>query len=181
MRRTFVFLLFVLVPSTAHAAEAEAEDDPSDDMRPVEYASVELNALGPLVERHGGQLQLGIMGPLTLVGSVSRIETAAVTGWAIEVGSRLFFGLAPRRADGSRFAHVFLACSFLADDIRVGGTHGERRGVALDAGVHLRIVHGFYALGGVGVAHRSTDLLIPHRIEGMTTTPRLLLSIGWGL
>ena len=183
MRRAFasVFLLLILLPSTAHAAETEAEDDPSDDPRPIQYASVEANVLGPLVDRYGGQLQVAVMGPLTLVGGMSRIENAAIRGWAVEVGSRLYFGLAPRRADGSRMVHVFLACGFLADDVRVGDTRGERRGVALDAGAHVRLVHGFYALGGVGVAHRSTDLVIPDRIESMTTTPRLLLSIGWGL
>ena len=53
-------------------------------------------------------------------------------------------------------------------------------GVALDAGVHMRIRYGFYALGGVGIAHRSTDLVIHDRFEGMKTTPRLLLALGWG-
>jgi hypothetical protein len=180
MSRALASLIVLFLPSLAHAAEAEGEDDPSDDVRPVQYASVEANALGPAVDRYGGQVQVAVMGPLTLVGGMSRIENAAVSGWAAEVGSRLFFGLAPRRADGSRIAHVFLACSFLADDIRVGDTRGERRGVALDAGVHMRIAYGFYALGGVGIAHRSTDLVIPDRLEGMKTTPRLLLALGWG-
>jgi hypothetical protein len=181
MSRALAFVLVLLGPSVAHAAESDIEDDPNDDMRPVEYASVEANVLGPLVDRYGGQLQVAVMGPLTLVGGMSRIENTAVRGWAVEVGSRLYFGLAPRRADGSRVAHVFMACSFLADDIHAGGTHGERRGVALDAGVHLRLRHGFYALGGVGLAHRSTDLVISDRLEGMATTPRLLLVLGWGL
>ena len=181
MTRAIAFLLALLLPSVARAAETDGEDDASDDVRPVTYASVEANAIGPLVDRYGGQLQVAVMGPLTLVGGASRIENAAVRGWAIEVGSRLFFGLAPRHADGSRVAHVFIACSFLADDVRVGDTNGERRGVALDAGVHVRIAHGFYTLAGVGIAHRSTDLVIPDRLEGMATTPRLLISLGWGL
>lgn len=180
MSRALAFLVVLLVPSIAHASESDGEDDPNDEMRPVRYASVEVNTLGPAVERYGGQLQVAVMGPLTLVGGMSRIESAAVSGWSMELGSRLFFGLAPRRTDGSRVAHVFLACSFLADDLRVGDTRGERRGVALDAGVHLRLAHGFYALGGVGIAHRSTDLVIPDRFEGMRTTPRLLLGLGWG-
>jgi hypothetical protein len=112
---------------------------------------------------------------------VSRLEGAAVQGWATEVGSRLFFGLAPRRADGTRIAHVHLSATFLADDLRVGDTRGERRGVAIDAGVHARVAHGLYAIGGVGLAHRSTDLDIPDRFERMTTTPRLLFALGWGL
>lgn len=181
MLRLPAFLFVLLVPSLAYAAEGrDGEDDPSDDVRPIQYASVEVNTLGPAVGRYGGQLQVALMGPLTLVLGASRIEGAAVRGWATEVGSRLFFGLAPRRADGSRVAHVFLAASFLADDITVGGTRGERRGVALDAGISVRLRHGLHALGGVDVAHRSTDLVVPDRFEGMATTPRLLLSLGWG-
>lgn len=180
MSRALAFLFVLLLPSIAHASENDGEDDPSDDVRPVRYASIEVNPLGIAIDRSGGQLQVALMGPLTLVGGASRIENAAVRGWAFEVGSRLFFGLAPRRADGTRVAHVFLAASYLADDLRVGHTRGVRRGVALDAGVHLRLRHGFYALGGVGVAHRSTDLFIPDRLERMTTSPRLLLSLGWG-
>jgi hypothetical protein len=176
------FLFVLLLPSLAHAAENDAdEDDASDDVRPIQYASLEVNPLGLAVERYGGQAQVAIMGPLTLVGGMSRIESAAVRGWAMELGSRLFFGLAPRRTDGTRIAHVFLAASFLADDLRVGDTRGERRGVAIDVGIHARIAHGFYALGGVGIAHRSTDLVIPDRFEQMATTPRLLLGFGWGI
>ena len=177
MRHVLVGLVVLLSPSLAHAAE---DDDPNDDIRPVQYASLELNPLGAAVDRYGGQIQVALMGPLTLVGGASRIENAAVRGWAFEVGSRLFFGLAPRRADGTRIAHVFLAASYLADDLRVGDSRGERRGVALDAGLHARIGYGFYALTGLGVAHRSTDLVIPDGLEGMATTPRFSLALGWG-
>lgn len=186
MRRVFAFVLALAslaLPSVAHAAEAETqpEDDPSDDVRPVHYASVEANPLGLAVDRYGGQLQVAIMGPLTLVGGLSRIENQAVQGWSIEVGSRLFFGLVPRRADGTRIAHVFLAASYIAEDLRAENQTGERRGVAFDAGIHARLAHGFYALGGVGIAHRATDLPISDRFEGMTTTPRLTFALGWGL
>lgn len=185
MRRMLAFLaVLVFVPSIAHAAEEEgreAEDDPNIDVRPVRYASVEVNPLSAAVSRYGGQAQVAIMGPLTVVGAVSRIEDATVQGWAVEVGSRLFFGLAPRRADGSRIAHVFLAASYLADDLRSNDMHGERRGIALDVGVTARLTHGFYVLGGVGVAHRNANIPIGDRFEQMTTTPRLLLALGWGL
>lgn len=183
MRRVLPFVVgFLFVPWSAHAAESDGvDDDPADDVRPVQYASIELNPLGVAVDRYGGQLQVALMGPLTLVGGMSRIENAALRGWAVEVGSRLFFGLAPRRADGTRFAHVYLAASYLADELYVADSKGERRGVAIDAGVHARIGHGFYVLGGVGVAHRATDLPIADRFEQMTTTPRLLFALGWGL
>lgn len=180
MRRTLVFLFVLLTPALARAAESAAEDDPDDDVRPVRHASIEVNPIALGVGRYGGQLQVALMGPLTLAFGMSRMENATSSGWAMELGSRLFFGLAPRRADGSRVAHVFLAASYLADDLRAGGARGERRGVAIDAGVHLRIADGFYALGGVGLAHRSTDLVLTDRFERMATTPRLLLAFGWG-
>lgn len=185
MRRLLSFIVILLfVPSVARAESEpreEREDDPSEDMRPVRYVSVEANPVAAGVGRFGGQLQFALMGPLALVGGASRIENDALRGWALEVGSRIYFGLSPRRADGSRIAHVWLAASYLADDLRVGATHGERRGVAIDAGVTARLGSGFYALGGVGIAHRSTDLPIVDPFERMPTTPRLLFALGWGL
>lgn len=168
---------------SARAAESEPEgkDEREDDLRPVRWASVEVNPLAAAVDRFGGQGQVAVMGPLTFVLGASRVDTEQLKGWAYEVGSRLFFGLEPRRADGTRIAHAWLAASYLADDLAQGGVRGERRGVAFDLGVHARVRWGFYVLAGVGVAHRSTGLPIVARFERMETTPRLLLSLGWGL
>lgn len=166
--------------SSIEPARAEAEDR-DDDLRPVRYASIEVNPLALAVDRFGGQGQVAVMGPLTFVLGASRVDTTDLRGWAYEVGSRLFFGLEPLREDGRRLAHVWLGASYLADDLEQGGVRGERRGVALDLGLHARIRHGFYVLAGVGIAHRSSTMPIVARFEQMETTPRLLLSLGWGL
>jgi hypothetical protein len=174
--------LLSIVPGAARAeTAAPSEPDREDDLRPVRYASIEVNPLAAAVDRFGGQGQVAVMGPLTFVLGASRIDARDLRGWAYEVGSRLFFGLEPRRRDGLRLAHAWLAATYLADYVEQQGTRGERRGVAFDVGLHARLRYGFYVLAGVGIAHRSSTLPIAARFERAETTPRLLLSLGWGL
>ena len=178
---TLVVLLSSLLVATSARAESDSDSEPG--ARPIRYASVELNPLVLLVHRVSGQVQVGVIGPVSLVASASRLslddslhyseydETVfgapSLSGWLFEIGPRVALPL------GTSRVYVWMQPSFLADRLeqgpelscsgggsgscqRVGGATSIRRtGVALDVGFHFRIGAGFYATTGFGISHKS--------------------------
>lgn len=101
-----VLTALVLVPATASAAEeAPVEPPPA---RPVQYGSLEVNPLAMLAGLFGGQVQVGVAGPVTLQGGLSYFskgedvrcagsdgctQSPGGHGAVLEVGPRIFFPL----------------------------------------------------------------------------------------
>ncbi len=167
----------VLLAAAALSSDAPADPPPA---RPFRYAALEVNPIAPLAGRVGGQLEIGIVGPLVLNAGASRVSfpatqhysqydedvlgNPAVKGWALEIGPRVYFPLG--RQDTTVHAHVMLAASFAGDLLRqdgslrcpngsygctTGGGHDvTRSGVAIDAGVNVSLGAGFYVLVGLG-------------------------------
>jgi hypothetical protein len=120
----------LIVLTFGHEAAAAPE------ARPVRHASLELSPLALLGHRYGGQAQVGVYGPLTLVGSVSRIAIGdtqhvphpdnpdaidvsgapSLTGWSFELGPRAYLPL-------DRRAHridAFFGVSYVHDALSQG-------------------------------------------------------------
>jgi hypothetical protein len=129
------FAVFLCAVLTAGGATADEVDATRADPRPIRFASVEVNPLALLVGRVGGQAQLALYGPLTLVGSAAHVhmpggqhyseydetvvDDPTVTGWSFELGPRAYVGLASRpnrvRLD------LWLGASYLHDALHEEG------------------------------------------------------------
>lgn len=173
----FVFLAFGV--SLAWTARAEAAESFTL-QRPITYASVEVNPLAVLAHRYGGQVQVGLAGPISIVGSAIYLHdpndrrysayeermfgNMSLTGWTFELGPRVFAEL-KTPAQYPRM-HVFVQPSLLIDRLHEGddlvcrkgsstcdyveGRDIHRNGIALDVGATVTSRQGFYALAGVG-------------------------------
>lgn len=131
-------LLVVAGPARAQglAEERKTERLPGDWMRPVTWASVEVNPIAPLAGRWGGQGTVGLVGPLSLVVGVARVRdpgssphysrydetvvgSPGTQGTSLEVGPRVFLPL-PRARGAPRF-DLYLAPSYLYDTLEQDG------------------------------------------------------------
>ena len=134
----FIALLVTFAPArSAHAGEGAAE---AYALRPIRFASLELNAVAPVAGRIGGQLQVGLIGRLTIVASATHLQlkdtqyyseydeevrgNPAVEGWTFELGPRLYLGKA-RPLDQARAAMPrvdwWLAVSGIGQFVKQGG------------------------------------------------------------
>lgn len=139
---SFVVLVALLAGGTARAQAARQVEDhegerlPGDWMRPVTWASVEVNPIAPLAGRWGGQGTVGLVGPLSLVVGVAHVRdpggdphystydetylgSPGVRGTSFEIGPRVHVPL-PRVPRAPRF-HLYVAPSYLHDTLEQDG------------------------------------------------------------
>jgi hypothetical protein len=112
-------------------------DEPA---RPIRFFSVEANPLAVLVGHVGGQLQLGLVGPFTLIGGASHVMLAdsqrassydtgvmtvygraAVDGFATELGIRGFLPIKARKKPTDARVDLMLTASWLHAALTEGG------------------------------------------------------------
>jgi hypothetical protein len=173
------FLVSSLAFATSLHAESKAEEQ-KPPPRPIQYASVEINPLVLPFHRVSGQLQVGIYGPVSLVGSVSRIAIAdsqhyseydetvfgnhRLEGWLFEIGPRFHLPL------GTKYVYSWGQPSLLVDVVTQGPSlkcdgrdcqsngvtsSARRTGVAFDAGFHFQILPVWYATVGLGISTKT--------------------------
>jgi hypothetical protein len=157
-------------PASAQAAAAEegvADERPE---RPVQWVSTELNPLAMLSGLFGGQLQVGVAGPVTLQAGLSYFglgqtvhcagtdgcrTTPGAHGMVLEVGPRVFLPL--NQADRTR-VYAWIGPAFGHNWINVhDGTPTrpaysfEKNRVILDVGAHVPLGSSpLYLLVGAG-------------------------------
>jgi hypothetical protein len=176
---TAAILLACSFVSLAHASEEEGKRPEAPASRPVRHASVEFNPLALLAGRTGGQVQVGLVGPLALVGSASRLSLGgdqrwsdydkvmrgdpALTAWCFELGPRAYLPVSWGRVGR---VDLWVGAAYLHDQLHEGGVqsgpvtggHGStappkdarRDGFAMDFGVQLTAKAGVYLLTGLG-------------------------------
>ena len=129
-------LMVMVACAVTLAVGAARADEPERDLRPIRYASLEVNPVGMLSARYGGQLQVGLIGPVSLVGGMSHIHLEDdqnvgssadlsgvaggpdISGWHYELGPRFYV---PVHAGRSGRVDLVLAPSYTHDDLRQGG------------------------------------------------------------
>lgn len=118
------------------AAQRQAERLPGDWMRPITWASVEVNPLATLAGRWGGQATVGLVGPVSFAAGVARVSdpgssprysayeegvvgSPGVHGTSYEAGARLHLPIL--RAPNGLKLDVYLAPSYVYDTLEQDG------------------------------------------------------------
>jgi hypothetical protein len=171
----FTVVLAVLVQAApADAAESEESAVEQPPPRPVRWASAELNPLATLAGLFGGQVQVGIVGPVSLQAGLSYFGTGqnvrcagtdgcdttpGAHGMLLEVGPRVFVPL-ERRAPGQgrppvyawigpAWGHNWMTVDPVAGSL-LGASFQKNRAI-LDVGVHVPLgTTPLYLTTGVG-------------------------------
>src|SRR6185369_1017857 len=164
------------------AADQPAEVQPEPEappMRPVKYASAEINPLAMLVGLFGGQVEVGVAGRVAVVASPSYLSFGngfncsevdgcsggpAAHGFVLEVGPRVFLPIEKRKPNRSpvyawiepAWGHDWIQIEATSksagnESIFVARESVRRNRFILDLGVHVPIGQTpLYAVGGLG-------------------------------
>ncbi|HVH45662.1 MAG TPA: hypothetical protein VM925_25080 [Labilithrix sp.] len=185
-----IFLLGLLVTTPA-AADSESN-------RAIQHGAIDVNPVAIVVDQYGGQAQVAIGGPMTVVLGASYMtldstRTAhpdhgtsggpGVRGGLFELGVRFHFPL----SNDKPLVFAYVQPSLALDVLAVDGLSRPvpRIGGILDFGLHFGRGPGLFATVGLGVISRSeidaikSTGFLPSVGQRGWVSPRFLCSIGW--